>query len=104
MSRVRVVGWLLILVAVLSGILSIPELNASTKGSGGAMSGESSLFGAKIVGDGKFTYETWWSISWPAAVVNGLLLAAGVLLVRQRSQKPEPAVAPAPTGSASSTL
>ena len=78
-------GWALIVVAILC-VPMIPIKNAQGSASGGSVSSESHLFSQKVSGAGKFTYEEYWSVAWPPAVVGGVALCGGLalLLLRRR--------------------
>src|SRR5436309_2878878 len=93
MSRtLHSIGWLLVVVAVVGGALTIPVWNVEGTAKDGSISIESNPLRTTIIGNGQFTHEMFWSISWTAVAICGAMLVVGVWLVRRR---PTPAASPA---------
>lgn len=79
-----IIGWMVIAVSILCFIGLVPGWNVQGSGRGGSSSGESSPFHTTEVGSGRQTIETYWSISWPAAAMCGIIICCGVMLVRRK--------------------
>jgi hypothetical protein len=88
----RITGWVLIAVAVVCALTTVPIWNVRGTATGGSMTVDSSPLGTTAVGDGQFTHEAFWSVSWVASIVCGLALAGGVLLVLWRSGHTAPPI------------
>lgn len=82
-----IAGWVLIVVAVVSGLLTVPVWNGRGSVADGSLTVDSNPLATTVVGNGQFTYEAFWSVSWTAAVVCGLVLACGLFLVRRRPRQ-----------------
>ena len=72
-----VVGWVLVVGAVLCGLLTVPTLNGKGSATGGSLTVDATPLRTTVNGTGQFTHETFWTASLSAAVACGLALAAG---------------------------
>lgn len=86
-------GWVVIGLALIAGLLTIPVFEQSASVSSGSLHASGNPLRTEVAGSGTFEFQSGWTISWTAATLCLLAFCGGILLVRSGTRQLQEAVA-----------